>query len=48
MAAPAVYTWPSRQYVAAPPSRQATEADSPAVDLTGSGPVVASRNAPVP
>jgi len=47
-AEPAVYTWPSRQYVATPPSRQATDADSPALDRAAPGPVVTSRNAPVP
>ena len=45
---PAVYTCPSRQYVAVPASRQATEADRPAVDLAALSPVVTSRNAPVP
>ena len=47
-AEPAVYTWPSRQYVTAPPSRQATEQDSPEPDRTAEDPVVTSRNAPVP
>ena len=47
-AEPAVYTWPSRQYVAAPPSRQATEEDRPEPDLAAAVPVVTSRNAPVP
>src|SRR5262249_53871701 len=40
--------WRPSQYGADPPSRQATEADSPDEDRTGAGPVVASRNAPVP
>jgi hypothetical protein len=44
----AVYTCPSRQYVVLPFSRQATEADSPALDLVAFSPVVTSRNAPVP
>ena len=44
---PAVYTCPSRQYVAAPASRQAT-GGQPAFDPAAFSPVVTSRNAPVP
>ena len=45
---PAVYTCPSRQYAVVPASRQATDADRPALDRAAFSPVVTSRNAPVP
>ncbi len=43
-----VYTWPSRQWVTRPPSRQATQLTRPEAARSGAGPVCASRNAPVP
>src|SRR4029453_4678809 len=42
-AAPAVYTWPSRQYVVASPICHATQATSPAPERRADGPTLVGR-----
>src|SRR5207244_9903867 len=45
---PALYTWPSRQYVVAPASLHATQAASRDRERGTPSPAVARMNAPVP